>query len=91
VSTVGDVPPPLTARITVALNELRLARDGDPSSELMRESWLNRLLDTHIKLKQAFGTFKPLAVLDPELDARLSVVPRIRLVGNPLLEGGEAR
>ncbi len=71
---MGDVPPSLTARICIALNEIREARaDEDPSREWAWSQIADRLLDAHLRLLQASGRFRPLETLDPALSARLTV------------------
>lgn len=59
--------------MTQALDCLRAARDNrDAELELVWAQELDKLLDTKTQLFKAFGTFKPLAELDPGLDARLT-------------------
>lgn len=78
---VGDALS-ITARMTIALEQVLIARaDGDPDREWGWSSMLDRLLDVHLKLLQDNGCFKTLKVLDPELDARLTVTPSYRLIG----------
>lgn len=77
---LGDVPAPLTRRISIACNEVRQAQyDRDPAREIAWLSVMDRQLDLHIKLMQAAGAFKKLSELDPELDRRLSVYVRYQL------------
>ena len=72
----------ITARMTIALDQVRIARvDGDLERELGWTSMVDRLLDVHLKLLQANGRFQSLSVLDPELDERLTVRPSIKLIG----------
>lgn len=81
-AVLGDVQPSLTARMGIALNEVRQAQyDRDPAREIAWLSVMDRQLDVHIKLMQAAGTFRKLSQLDPELDARLSVRLSYRLIG----------
>ena len=73
----SDPPLALIRRIEVALKEVRYYREqGDPAREF---SWLqvcDRLLDTHQKLLEANGKFRPLEEIDPDLDAHLTVHPQ---------------
>lgn len=73
---------PLTARIAIAVNELRLARaEHDPTREWAWGSMFDRLLDQHTWLLRINGKFRPLEELDPDLAARLAPpAPAIRLV-----------
>lgn len=78
----ADTPLPLTARIRTARNQMRCAQlDNDPSREFHWAQMMDRLLDRHINLMKAANTFRPLYILDPELDARLSVKLDYRLIG----------
>lgn len=81
-------PIPLTARITIALNEVRAARtEGDASREWSWTSILDRLTDRHIILLKAASKFVPLEVCDAALSQHLTVHSRVRLVGRILREG----
>lgn len=76
----------ITARITIALAEVRAARtQSDLDREWAWSSMLDRLLSQHLVLLQANGR-PSLSVLDPELDERLTVKPSIRLIGRAPME-----
>jgi len=78
-----DSPTPLslTARIVIALNEVRLARAENDPRECAWLSLLDRLLEAHERLLRHSGKWRPLKELDPELDARLSVKLDYKLIG----------
>lgn len=77
-SSHGALATSLAERITVALAELRAARDtGNTSSEWAWTSMLDRLIDRYA----TDAGCRPLTDLDPELSARLTVTPRPRLIG----------
>lgn len=76
------MPLSITARITIALEQVRIARrDGDLDREWAWTGMLDRLLGTHAELLKASGRYKSLKESDPELDARLTVKLSFKLIG----------
>jgi hypothetical protein len=76
------IPLALTARISIALDQLKIARaEADPTREWSWGSMVDRMLDVHTKLLQESGRFRLLEEIDPELAERLTPpAPTIRFV-----------
>lgn len=83
--TSGDAPTaplPITDRIVIALDQLKIARaEGNPTQEFAWEGRMDRVIDAFINLLKGRNLFRPLSEIDPVLDARLTVKEGIKLIG----------